>query len=67
MSQPTLRESVEVTCILTIGFGLTGLLCGFAAWSYAWDKPMRLLIGAAIGAVFGAFIGVWGSCEPDER
>lgn len=53
--------------IMAIGFAFIGLMLGLAAFLQGGKPPGAMLIFAAGGAAIGAFLGLWGSVEADER
>lgn len=53
--------------IMTLGFGFIGLMLGVGAVVQGGKPLAAVLVFAAGGLLFGAFLGVWGSVEPDER
>lgn len=66
MAHRRIRDCIPEITVMTVGFAVIGLMIGVAAWDSG-KPPLSILIFAGMGAGFGAFLGLWGSMEPDER
>lgn len=61
-----MKKSITEITIMPVGFGFIGMMIGVAVWGSS-KEAMAILIFAGMGAAFGAFLGLWGSVEADER